>query len=146
MIRSLLPVQLNSVWVALDAGYIQEIMGLKPWVPIPGASSRVPGILGWRGRAVGVLDLASQLGMGAGLNSGEGRDRTVVVLVGAVTLAIPVDAVREVHEVQESQIKPVTGGATQFATSQIELGGVPVPIIDLPAITHAVAGQNAEAA
>ena len=105
MNHAILPVQVNEIWLAFDASYIQEVVGKRPWVPVPGASSRVPGIVGWRGRAVGVLDLGALLGLGGTLSPGEGRERTVVVQIGQATLAIPVDVVREVQEVSESALK-----------------------------------------
>jgi chemotaxis signal transduction protein len=145
MIQFLLPVQLNGIWVAFDAGYIQEVLGRKPWVPIPGAKSQVPGILGWRGRAVGVLDLGSLLNLGNPLQAGESRERTAVVQIGQNTLAIPVDLVREVQEVNEQQLQGVQGRHDGLASSQVQLNGVPVPIIDLPAVLHRM-GTGSEAA
>jgi chemotaxis signal transduction protein len=136
---TVLPVQLSQVWLAIEAASVQEILGRRQWTPIPGAPSRLPGILGWRGRAVGVLDLASCLGRGA-LEPGAPLERTLVVQIGTSSVAIPVEAVREVHELSDDKVRGLTAGQQAYATSQVELDGVPVPVVDLPGL---VAGLNA---
>jgi chemotaxis signal transduction protein len=52
-----LPLQLHGVWLAIEASHVQEIVSGRAWVALPGASAEVPGVLAWRGRAIGVLDL-----------------------------------------------------------------------------------------
>jgi chemotaxis signal transduction protein len=136
--RALVPLQFEGVWIALDASCVQEILGEQPWVRIPGAPAQVPGVAGWRGRAVAVLDLGVVGGLGSFLKPGERRPRTVVVRSGGCTLAVPVDVVREVQEVPEDRLTAPKTTQLPFASSEVELHGVPMPVLDWAAVVEAI--------
>ena len=136
--RPLVPVQLQGVWIALDASCVEEILGEQPWVRIPGAPAQVPGVAGWRGRAVAVLDLGIVGGLGSFLKPGERRQRMVVVRSGDCTLAVPVDVVREVQDVPEERLSALKNTQLAFANSEVELHGVPMPVLDWTALIDAI--------
>jgi chemotaxis signal transduction protein len=129
---ALLPVQVGEVWFAIEAAIVVEILGTRPWVPIPDAPALTPGVLPWRGRAVAALDLGAMTQACDRLStSGDARRRIVVVQIGDSSLAIPVDAVREVREVMRDQIKPAQTSSRPYAETEADLHGVLMPILDL---------------
>ena len=136
--RALVPVQLQGIWLALDAGCVEEILGEQPWVRIPGAPASVPGVAPWRGRALAVLDLAALAGFGTAIQSGENRRRTLVVRSGSSTIAVPVDQVREVQEVGDDRIGAPRNTQLPYSTAEVELNGVPMPVLDWGALLAAV--------
>jgi chemotaxis signal transduction protein len=143
MSNALLPLQLGDVWLAVHASHVQEILGSRTWIAIPGAPSHLPGVLAWRGRAVAVLDLGTLSGIATPLTPGASRDRTVVVTVGTNTMAIPVNGVHEVQEVDDEKIRPAHATKQRFSTLEAELQGLLVPILDMPQVVQAVAGAPA---
>src|SRR6266508_4482171 len=134
----LLPLQVQSVSVAIDARQVQEIMGQRAAVFLPGARSEIPGVVAWRGRAVGVFDFAAVTDGLTPLDEGPPRSRTLVVQVGANTLAVPVDAVREVREVTDECIRAPRVTAQKFAAAEVELDGVVMPIFDFAAFIDSI--------
>lgn len=135
--RAIIPAMTGSAWFALDALAVQEVIGERPWVVLPFAAHRTPGVLSWRGRAVAVLDLAELLPGGEPLRAGCTRPRTLVVEAATCTLAIPVDVVREVHEVGPHQIRPAGEGA-RHCTEEVSLLEGVMPVLDLASIVENV--------
>ena len=138
MTTSVVPEQLHGVWFVVPANTVQEILGEQRWVPIAGAPAEMPGVISWRGRAVAVLDLGSLSG-GAPLAAGESRRRTIVVTVDEATLALPVEGVREVQEVPDEAVRPAQLTRLRHATTEVELDGVPMPLIDLADLVRTLA-------
>lgn len=135
----LLPLQVQSICIAIDARQVQEIMGQRSTVFLPGARSEIPGVVSWRGRAVGVFDFAAVTDGLTPLGEGPPRVRTLVVQVGANTLAVPVDAVREVREVTDDSIRPPRVTAQKFSAAEVELDGVVMPIFDFGVFIDSIA-------
>jgi len=106
-------------------------------VVLPFAAPRTPGVLSWRGRAVAVLDLGELLPGGEPLRAGTTRARTLVVEAATCTLAIPVDVVREVHEVGPHQLRPAGDGA-RHCTEEVSLLEGVMPVLDLASIVDSV--------
>ncbi len=73
------------------------------------------------------------------LGEGPPRVRTLVVQVGANTLAVPVDAVREVREVTDDSIRPPRVTAQKFSAAEVELDGVVMPIFDFGVFIDSIA-------
>ena len=142
--HALLPIQIQGRWLALDALAVQEVLGERPWVPIPGSSSHIPGVMAWRGRAIAILDLGAATEMAGPLATGEKRARAVVTQVGSSTVALLVDAAREVCEVRGDQMRPPHATRQPFTASEVEIDGVPMPVVDLPAIVQMAAGSATE--
>lgn len=103
-----LPVRIGDPWLSMDAAAVIEILGARPWFPVPSGSREMPGVLVWRGRAVPVVDLAAVLLPGRTRPLDPARPRTVIVVAGASTLAFPVD------EVREAQADTADAGAPRF--------------------------------
>jgi chemotaxis signal transduction protein len=135
---ALVPAKLHDAWFVVPASAIQEILGEQPWVPIVGAPSAMPGVLAWRGRAVAVVDLAA-LGGGDALTPGTARRRTVLVRIEETTLALPVEGVREVQEVPDDALRPAQLTRFRHSTMEVELDGVPMPLIDLADLLRVLA-------
>jgi chemotaxis signal transduction protein len=130
MTLSIVPAKLHDAWFVVRASAVQEILGEQRWVPIVGAPAEMPGVIAWRGRAVALVDLGP-LGGGAALAAGEARRRTVIVSVEETTLALPVEGVREVQEVPDEAVRPAQLTRLRYSTLEVELDGVPMPLIDL---------------
>src|SRR4051812_20346230 len=144
MALSVVPVKLHQVWFVVNATEVQEILGEQRWVPILGAPAEMPGVIAWRGRAVALVDLALLSG-GTPLTAGESRRRTVVVQVQDSVLALPVEGVREVHEVPEESMRQAALTRLRHSTMEIDLDGVPMPLIDLEALLRVLAPPTAAA-
>lgn len=146
MALSVVPLQIDNLWFAIPASAVQEILGQRPWVAITGGSAELPGVVAWRGRAIALLDLTLVVGGASSVRAGESRRRTVVIEQDHCTLAIPVDAVREVQEVGDDRVHPAHATRQRFADSEIEVDGMPLPLIDLAALIAAVAPAEGSAA
>ena len=144
--HALLPVEIRGRWLVLEALSVQEILGQRAWVPVPGAPQNVPGVLAWRGRAIAVLDLGAITTVAEPLTPGEQRPRAVVAAAGTTTVAILVDAAREVREVGADRLHPPHATRPRFTLSEVEIDGIPMPIIDLGGLLESVVGPGAEAA
>ncbi|MHB8877284.1 MAG: chemotaxis protein CheW [Myxococcaceae bacterium] len=143
MSQALLPLRLDGNWVAIDALLAREVLGRRPFVPIPGASAGLPGVIAWKGRAIAVVDLLAMDG-GPAKPSGEPRERTVVVQVGETTFALPVDAVREVQVASEEQLHLPRATRVRFAEREVELDGTALPVLDLAAVVAALTAPAGE--
>ena len=142
MTISVVPAKLHDVWFVVPASAVQEILGEQRWVPIAGAPSEMPGVIAWRGRAVAVVDLGPMSG-GSALSVGEPRRRTVIVNVDDATLALPVEGVREVQELPDGAVRPAHLTRLRHATMEIELDGVPMPVVDLADLLRVLAPASA---
>lgn len=140
MSRALLPVMVGDVPLALDALEVREILGRRAWVPLPGTRPHLPGVVGWNGRAIAVLDLGAALAAAPPLQRGDVRERLVVAQAGGCTVALPVHAVREVQEVSGYRLQPLQVSGQQFAAGEVELEGRPVAVVDLARLIASLVG------
>lgn len=135
--------RVSGTWFAVDALRVWEVLGPQAWIPIPGASDRAPGVLGWRGKAVAVVDLAATV-LGAGtLKPGEPAPRTLIAEAAECSLAIPAEAVREVQEVGDYRLEPVRAAQLRCVAGEVEIDGRPMPFVDLDALVELLAGGPA---
>lgn len=127
--RSLLPLQVAGAWIAVDARRVVEILGPSAITVIPGTPRIVPGVVAFRGRAIAVIDVASLVGSAEGAR-GEPRARTVVVEMGASTIALPADAVREVIEVAGDELAPPLA-SEPWSDARVMVLGALAPVLDV---------------
>ena len=139
MMRALVPARIGQAWVLLDAEIIREILGNEVWLPIPGARAEMPGVIAWRGRAIPVVDLAAPFGF-ARLGTGEARARTLIASVAESIVAVPVDAAREVHGFNTTELKPVSVTTLPYAVAEAELFERILALIDLPRFVAEILG------
>jgi purine-binding chemotaxis protein CheW len=139
----LMPIQLRTVWVALDATHLLEVLGARAWVPLPGAPAHLPGVVPWRGRAIALLDLAALAGVAPPLAPGEVRPRVVVARVGELTFGIPAETAREVHEVAGAEVGPLRAIELRHAVGQVTLDGALMPVVSLTEVVRAVTERGA---
>jgi chemotaxis signal transduction protein len=137
--RGFVPLKLGGAWLAIPAEHVQEILGEKPWVPVPYSSARIPGVMGWRGRAIVVFDVASMIDPTSTLSRGSRRPRTIVLEAERCTLALPVDLVREV---QEGDVKPPHATRMDHSLGEVEVLGSVAPILDVPALVRDLLGNH----
>jgi chemotaxis signal transduction protein len=136
----LLPVQVQSVSIAIDARQVHEIVGPQAAVLLPGARAEVPGVMAYRGKAVGLFDFAAIAAGLTPLGNSMQRARVLVVQVRGSTLAAPVDSVREVREVPAESLLPPRLTAQKFSAAEVEIDGVVMPVFDFAAFVDSVAG------
>ena len=141
--KAVIPARAGSRWIAFEALAVQEILGQRPWTTIPYAAPETPGVLVWRGRAVAVLDIGRLLGGPAPPRSGDSASRTIVAQSRSCTLAIPVDLVREVHEVWPSQLRE-TGYAVPYSREEVVLPEMTLPLVDLDSVVDGVLAGEAD--
>jgi chemotaxis signal transduction protein len=129
--RSYVPITIDTTWVAVDMATVREIGGPLTWIALPSATSVLPGVAAWRGRAIAVADLAALLGTGERLASPNGRVRTLFLQHGTSTLAVPVDAVREPLMLSDKDIRPPRVRTDAFCTGETDVEGHTTLVVDL---------------
>src|SRR5579859_6114326 len=92
-----LPAMVDGEWFGIPAGVVQEVLPAATWVAVPGARPETPGISFWRDRPIAVVDIKALLGGEKALVAGVARARLLIVAVGDDSVAVPVDAAREVR-------------------------------------------------
>ena len=143
--RSFVPAKIGSVWMLLDALPVQEVLGARAWVRVPHASSQIPGVLPWRGRAIAVFDLSTLLEGGALLEPDVLRPRTVIVESRSCALAMPVDLVHEVREVADLHLRPPHGTRMRHSSGEVEIFGSLAPILDVDKVIAEILAGEADA-
>jgi chemotaxis signal transduction protein len=143
-LRSFIPGKIGSAWIAVDAAYVQEILGACAWVPIPHASPSVPGVFAWHGRAIAIYDLARLVDSGDALRPGLVRPRSLIVGARGCTLAMPIDSVREVRELDGPQVQASHATRLRHSSTEIELFGSMAAVLDVPSIVEGVLVESGE--
>ncbi len=143
--QHLIPFRYRNHWYAVDADYVEQILGAQPWMPVPGAPALFPGVMAWRGRAMAVLDLA-QLPVDIARNEpvtvSDRPPRTLVLQVLGCALGIPADEVREALPIESLQLLPSRLSRVRFARNEFELIDRIAVVIDLPALVESVIGNR----
>jgi chemotaxis signal transduction protein len=136
--RSFIPIKIGHLWLALEAHLVQEIVGARPWVPVPHSSALVPGVLAWRSRAVAVVDLSVLASAGEPLRPGVERPRTLVASSRDCMLAMPVDVVREVQDIEHSRIRAPHVTSLAHSVLEVDLFDTLAPVLDLGSVVAAI--------
>ena len=131
----IVPFRIGNVWLAIDAGKVDHILGKREWVQVPSAPTQWPGVLVWRGRAVAVLDLGVLLGMSS-LSPSVSRHRTLIASALGSLLAIAVDEIREAQAVADSLLRPVHVTQHRYAAFELELDGQVMSLLDPVALVR----------
>jgi chemotaxis signal transduction protein len=129
--RLFVPITIDATWVAIDMSTLREIGGPLTWIALPTATSALPGVAAWRGRAIAVADLAAVLGAGERLVSPTGRLRTLYLQQGVNTLAVPVDGVREPLTIADADIRTPRVRTEAFCLGEVDVEGHTTLIVDL---------------
>ena len=150
MALEIMPIRVHGVWIALQASVVQEVVGRQRFIAVPNASPAIPGVLPWRGRAIALVDLARVTGLseGAGGETGdEPAARHVVISAGDCTLALPVEAVREVQSVSESSVQAQNATRMRFSAREVTApggdGDALMPVLDVDELVRALAPEAA---
>jgi chemotaxis signal transduction protein len=131
----LLPFRIETVWLAIDATHVAQILGQREWLPVPSAPALWPGVLAWHGRAVAVFDLGQVLRHPA-LSPGQSRRRTLICSAQGNWLAIMVDEIREAQVVAETLCRPSQVSQHRYASHEYEADDLILPIVDPVAIVR----------
>jgi chemotaxis signal transduction protein len=129
--RAIVPFRIQQTWVAIEAGHVREVLGEREWIQIPSNAPQIPGILSWQGRAIALFDLGTLGGALRPLQPGQRRPRTLVVDVSGAMLALPVDGVMEVEEIDDSLVQACRVTRLGNCSAEVELRGRPMPLLNL---------------
>jgi chemotaxis signal transduction protein len=130
MIESLLMITIQSQRLLVVARTVREVLGEKPWIPVPGARHEIPGVVGWGRRAVALLDLARVFPELRPLLPGEKRPRMLLLEVADSHLAVPADIVSAVMDVDATSIRPRALTDFPLCQSEVLLDGDVLPLLD----------------
>jgi len=136
---SVLPMRIAGDLCAVPAMAVEEVLGMRRIIAIPSAPAHLPGVVAWRGRAVAVLDLGALLGRGR-LAADAPADRMVIIAVADGALAVPAEAVEAVVAVPAARAARVA--SHRFASSEVEVGGRVMPLLDLTLVAQAILGRG----
>lgn len=155
MNQSLLPFELGDRLFLVDASLIREVLGRVSWLPIPRASSQLPGVIAYNGTAIPFFDLPYCLGVSADpLSPSESeedrsddpaRRRTLVGYLDGQYFAMSFDSAREVVHLPPSELLPVHALPTPFGTAEVSLEGSLATVLDLSQLVRDVTGSGRDA-
>ncbi len=97
-----MPFSLDGTWYALDLSAVERVLPMAAAVPLPRAPEIVLGALNLHGDVVPVVDARRRLGLaprGLALTA-----RLLVARAGRTRLALPVDEVASVREVDAGEV------------------------------------------
>jgi chemotaxis signal transduction protein len=141
MIESLLMISVQSQNLFVHARMVQEILGEKAWIPIPGACKEIPGVVQWNRRAVAMLDLGRVVADLRPLQPGEKRPRTLMLRIGESNLALPTDAVSAILEVDATNIRPRAVSDFLLCRSEVLLNDEVTPLLEPAMLLHREGAQ-----
>ena len=112
---------------------VQEIKGYSAITPIPNTPPHVKGVMNLRGTVVPVVDLRAKFGMEAVEYSK--FTVIIVVMVGQKIAGLVVDAVSDVLNIQQSEVRPAPDfGAradTRFISGVASIGDKLAVLVDI---------------
>lgn len=127
-----LPFVVGDRMLALDALAVIEILGVRPWIPLPRTPPTVPGVIAWRGRALALLELGPALELGGSeLPRDQTRARNLVIQLRDEVVVLGADRVLEALRLTTP---PRPSHAIELALprhGEFELGERLVSVIDV---------------
>ncbi len=144
--QHLIPFRFARQWFAIEADYIEQILGEQSYMLVPGAPPLFPGVTAWRGRATAVLNLSKLLPEDGPAPESREREerprRTLIVHYKGSTAAIPADEVREALPREAAQLRPLHVSRVRFSCSEFEFLGTIAVVLDLRALLHHILGSD----
>lgn len=144
--QHLIPFRLARQWFAIEADYVEQILGEQSYMLVPGAPPLFPGVTAWRGRATAVLNLSKLLPEDDPAPESREREerprRTLIVHYQGSTAAIPADEVREALPREAAQLRPLHVSRVRFSCSEFEFLGTIAVVLDLRALLHHILGSD----
>ncbi|MBR9990524.1 MAG: chemotaxis protein CheW, partial [Gemmatimonadetes bacterium] len=98
--------QLSGENYAIDARVVLQVHVLRDLTPLAGARPPLFGVTHWRGQVLTILDLREQLGVRTGGLTD--LSRVIVIDGGRYPFGILADASRDLMELTESMIRPLS--------------------------------------
>lgn len=142
--------QLQDQHYALPILQVREIVGLLPVTTIPQAPECLRGVVNLRGQVIGVVDLATVLGLSPAPDS----DRTCVIVTEtwnngvATSIGLVVDQVSEVLHLETEDLQELTDsvtGVSRLIEALAKIGDDLLMLLNLEhLIDHASVTQHLE--
>ena len=132
----LLPIKVGTIWLALPALQVVEIVDQAPPLFLPRAPAHVPGLLNLRGTALPLLSVATFLDLPES-REGAGFPRVVVVAAAEMTVGLLCNAVLGVIPAGDCTTRPPSdpsGKLVGLAVAEIDVVGRIATVIDLAAL------------
>ena len=95
--------QIDTLFIGIEIGRIQEILRAQPVTPVPLSPSAIHGLMSLRGQIVPVVDLAQRLGVQ--LRSGN-EAFNVLIRTPEGPVSLLVDSVGDVVDVESDAFEP----------------------------------------
>jgi purine-binding chemotaxis protein CheW len=124
----------------VDVSTVREIRGWQPTTPLPNAAPHVLGVVNLRGIVLPVHDLRQRIGLGP---TAVGPSSVVIVIaIGEQLAGILVDAVSDIVDVPDSQLRPAPemGGQDSQILGLVVRGESVIVLPDLPAMVKDASG------
>ena len=118
--RQFITFTLDDQEYGVDIMLVREIKGWIETTALPQAPSYVRGVINLRGVIVPILDLRARFGMGTTVPTR--MHVIIIVIVGARTIGLLVDAVSDIISVEPGAIRPVP--QMDLPTDEIFLDGL----------------------
>ena len=118
---------------AIPSNSVREVARFRPWTPVPGAPSVLPGIISQRGMILPVVDPRPLLGLDQPDLTRAAR--LVVVMHNDIGMALLVDAVLDLVALPANALEPVPGaldpGRARFLRGVARHDEQPLGLLDL---------------
>ncbi len=137
--RTLLPFDLGSKKLVVDAHLVREIIGSVRTMDVPRADSLVPSVFLWKGRAVPLIRLERCLSLS---DSSDLHPRTLVLHVMGEIVGMGVDAVGEVVTVLGERLLEARIEGIPFGMAELETESTLATLLDLPGLVAEVLEAN----
>jgi chemotaxis signal transduction protein len=142
MQTDVIPIRLGSTWVLVRAMMVSEFLSRTPWLPVPGSSPLLPGVMTWRGRAIPVLDLAKALQLGA-ITPLDEYARAMILDHALGAVAVLVDGAREVMPIADEDVHPPHVTRTPYTVGEVATHDSVVPLIEVDQVLRELAKAGA---
>jgi purine-binding chemotaxis protein CheW len=120
--NSYLTFRLDEEYFAVNVSNVMHILEMTKITKVPHCPDYMMGIINLRGTVVPVIDTKKKFGLGEAVIS----HNTCILVLNlelegeAITIGALVDAVHEVEEISETQIKPVPSVGSKYKSEFIE--------------------------
>lgn len=151
-VAALLVFRVESTWLAVPAGLVDEIGDEPEVTPVPLVPDHIPGVMNLRGHAVPLLDVNRFLGLVPEADRGaEGQEdrsfrRVAVVCAGGMRVGLLCDRVRGVVEIPSSEQRSpaVVQGkrVAEFAVAEVQRDGEVLVLLELERLLRAARVQK----
>lgn len=135
-IRKIVIFEIGNQSFGFDVSHIREIVKVTDVTPVPYVGKEIKGLMNLRGEIITLVDLKVKLDL---MNQDDGHNRVVILNKDKYQLGITVDAVHEVLEIKEEEIKPpvaINNFKVDFIYGIVDTDDNFILLLDIEKILH----------